>query len=89
MGNKNGVIGVGYGKSKETVPAREKAFRNAKLNIFKIRRGCGSWECMCGEPHSIPFMILVLGTPNSTKCLETCAIGIMIFDRISIKMIEV
>ncbi|MBN2422499.1 30S ribosomal protein S5 [Candidatus Woesearchaeota archaeon] len=57
VGNKNGIIGFGYGKSKETVPAREKAFRNAKLNIFKIRRGCGSWQCMCGEPHSLPFMV--------------------------------
>ncbi|MBU0757241.1 MAG: 30S ribosomal protein S5 [Nanoarchaeota archaeon] len=57
IGNKNGFIGIGFGKSKETVPAREKAFRNSKMNIFKIRRGCGSWECMCGEPHSIPFTV--------------------------------
>ena len=35
VGNKNGFVGIGYGKSKETVPAREKALRNAKLNIFK------------------------------------------------------
>lgn len=57
VGNKDGIIGVGYGKSKETVPAREKAFRNAKLNIYKIRRGCGSWECSCGEAHSLPFAV--------------------------------
>jgi small subunit ribosomal protein S5 len=57
VGNKNGIIGLGYGKSKETVPAREKAIRNAKLNVFKIRRGCGSWECGCGEPHSLAFAI--------------------------------
>lgn len=57
IGNHNGFIGIGYGKSKETVPAREKAIRNAKLNIMKIRRGCGSWECGCGTPHSIPFTI--------------------------------
>ncbi len=57
VGNKDGYIGLGYGKSKETVPAREKAFRNAKLHVFKIRRGCGSWECMCGEPHSIPYTV--------------------------------
>ncbi|MBD3310286.1 30S ribosomal protein S5 [Candidatus Woesearchaeota archaeon] len=56
-GNKNGYIGIGYGKSKETVPAREKALRNAKLNIMKIRRGCGSWECGCREPHTIPFAV--------------------------------
>ncbi|PIN77716.1 30S ribosomal protein S5 [Candidatus Woesearchaeota archaeon CG10_big_fil_rev_8_21_14_0_10_34_8] len=57
IGNKDGYIGVGYGKAKETVPAREKAFRNAKLNVFKIRRGCGSWECNCKTPHTIPFKI--------------------------------
>lgn len=57
VGNQNGFVGVGYGKSKETVPAREKALRNAKLNVFKIRRGCGSWACGCKEPHSIPFKV--------------------------------
>ncbi len=55
VGNEDGYIGIGYGKSKETVPAREKAIRNAKLNIIKIRRGCGSWQCGCKQPHTIPF----------------------------------
>jgi len=57
VGNKDGIVGLGYGKAKETVPAREKAIRNAKLNIIKIRRGCGSWECNCKEAHSIPFSV--------------------------------
>jgi len=57
IGDNNGYVGIGYGKSRETVPAREKAIRNAKLNIIKIKRGCGSWQCSCGEPHSIPFKI--------------------------------
>lgn len=57
VGNEDGYIGIGYGKSKETVPAREKAIRNAKLNIIKIRRGCGSWQCGCKEPHTIPFAV--------------------------------
>lgn len=57
IGNKNGFVGIGFGKSKETVPAREKAFRNAKLNIIKINRGCGSWQCGCKEPHTIPFKV--------------------------------
>lgn len=57
VGNQNGYLGVGYGKSKDTVPAREKALRNAKLNIFKIKRGCGSWECGCKTPHSLPFTV--------------------------------
>ena len=57
VGNKDGIVGVGYGKAKETVPAREKAIRNAKLNIIKIARGCGSWECGCKEQHSIPYKL--------------------------------
>ena len=55
IGNENGYIGIGFGKSKETVPAREKAIRNAKINIMKIKRGCGSWQCSCKAPHTIPF----------------------------------
>ena len=57
VGNENGYVGIGYGKSKETVPAREKATRNAKQNIIKIRRGCGSWQCGCKQPHSVPFAV--------------------------------
>jgi len=58
VGDKDGYIGGGYGKSKDTVPAREKAIRKAKLNVFKIRRGCGSWQCGCKTPHSIPFQAI-------------------------------
>jgi small subunit ribosomal protein S5 len=57
LGNKDGYVGLGYGKSKETVPAREKAMRNAKLQIIKVKRGCGSWACGCKTPHSIPFAV--------------------------------
>ncbi|PIN75894.1 30S ribosomal protein S5 [Candidatus Woesearchaeota archaeon CG10_big_fil_rev_8_21_14_0_10_37_12] len=57
IGNGNGYVGIGYGKSKDTVPAREKAIRNAKLNIFKIRRGAGSWEDATTEAHSIPWSV--------------------------------
>ncbi|MFC1690955.1 30S ribosomal protein S5 [Nanoarchaeota archaeon] len=57
VGNKDGIVGIGYGKSKETVPAREKAIRKAKLNIIKIRRGAGSWESKTTEPTSIPFKV--------------------------------
>jgi small subunit ribosomal protein S5 len=57
VGNKNGYVGLGFGKSKETVPAREKALRKAKTNIFRIKRGCGSWQCSCNTPHSIPFTV--------------------------------
>ncbi|MCX8194178.1 MAG: 30S ribosomal protein S5 [Candidatus Pacearchaeota archaeon] len=57
VGNKNGYVGLGYGKAKETVPAKQKAIRIAKLNIMKVKRGCGSFDCTCNEPHSIPFKV--------------------------------
>lgn len=57
VGNKDGYIGLGMGKSKETIPAREKAIRNAKLNLFKIRRGTGSWADASTDAHSIPFTV--------------------------------
>lgn len=56
-GNKDGYIGIGRGKAKETMPAREKALRQAKLNIISIKRGCGAWACGCKEPHTIPFKV--------------------------------
>jgi small subunit ribosomal protein S5 len=57
IGNKDGIVGLGYGKAKETVPAREKALRRAKLNVFTIARGSGSWESTTNEPHTIPFKV--------------------------------
>jgi small subunit ribosomal protein S5 len=23
----------------------------------QVKRGCGSWECGCGKPHSVPFQV--------------------------------
>jgi len=57
VGDMNGHIGLGYGKAKETLPAKEKALRDAKLNIFKVKRGCGSFDCVCSEQHSIPYKV--------------------------------
>ncbi len=56
-GDENGHIGIGLGKAKETLPSREKAIRKAKLNVIKINRGCGSFNCDCSENHSIPFKV--------------------------------
>jgi len=25
--------------------------------MIEVKRGCGSWECGCGEPHTVPFAI--------------------------------
>lgn len=57
VGNGDGIVGLGYGKARETVPAREKALRKAKLNLIKIARGSGSWEGIVDEPHTIPFAV--------------------------------
>jgi len=58
VGNKDGYVGLGFGKAKETVPAREKAVRKAKLNLIKVLRGSGSWADARTEPNSIPFKVI-------------------------------
>jgi small subunit ribosomal protein S5 len=65
VGNKDGYVGIGTGKGLEIRPTIERAIRNAKKNIIHVRRGCGSWECRCDEPHSVPFT--VSGRCSSTK----------------------
>ena len=57
IGNGDGYFGVGMGTAKESIPAKEKALREAKTNLIQIPRGCGSWKCGCGEPHSLPFKV--------------------------------
>jgi len=57
VGNEDGYVGVGIGKSRQVRQAIEKATREAKLNITPVRRGCGSWKCSCDEPHSVPFVV--------------------------------
>tara|TARA_Y100000034_G_scaffold88781_1_gene106597 strand:- start:3081 stop:3959 length:879 start_codon:yes stop_codon:yes gene_type:complete len=53
VGNKNGYVGVGIGRAKAYGPAINSAIRSAKLNLIKVDRGCGSWDCGCKEAHSI------------------------------------
>jgi len=67
VGDKNGHVGIGLGKAKETLPAREKAIRRAKLDIIKVERGCGSFDCSCNEKHSLPF--IVEGKCGSSKVI--------------------
>lgn len=60
VGNKNGYVGAGKGGAAGSGAFRtaiEKGIQNAKLNIMPVRRGCGSWECECGSPHSLPAEI--------------------------------
>jgi len=55
VGNRDGFIGIGSGKASQVRNAIEKAAMDARLKITLVRRGCGSWECGCGQPHSLMF----------------------------------
>lgn len=57
VGNRDGYVGLGSAKARQVRTAIEKAAMDARLNITLVRRGCGSWECACGKPHSLPFEI--------------------------------
>ena len=57
VGNGTGFLGVGGAKMRQVRSAIDKATLQAKLNVVPIRRGCGSWECGCGQAHSIPFRV--------------------------------
>jgi SSU ribosomal protein S5P len=77
VGNRDGYVGLGKGKARQLRDAIDKAIRDAKLNMTPVRRGCGSWECTCGEPHSVPFTVegksgsvrvVLKPAPNGTGC---------------------
>lgn len=55
VGNEDGLVGIGKGTAVEPRDAIAKAIQRAKLNLIRVRRGCGSWECGCGTEHSIKF----------------------------------
>jgi len=57
VGNRDGYVGLGSGKASQVRTAIQKAAVDARLNITLVRRGCGSWECGCGRPHSLPFRV--------------------------------
>jgi len=57
VGHESGYVGFGIAKDKERFPAIRKATNAAKLNLIKVRKGCGSWECACNLGHSIPFAV--------------------------------
>ncbi|MBE0511820.1 30S ribosomal protein S5 [Candidatus Bathyarchaeota archaeon] len=57
VGNRDGYVGLGSGKAGQVRTAIQKAAVDARLNITPVRRGCGSWECGCGKPHSLPFQV--------------------------------
>ena len=57
VGNGDGYIGIGKAVSVENRVAIAKATENAKLSIIPVVRGCGSWECGCGEKHTVPMEV--------------------------------
>lgn len=65
VGNGDGFIGIGEGKDVQVGIAIRKAIDTAKMNIIGIKRGCGSWECGCGQMHTVPFE--VKGKTGSVK----------------------
>lgn len=57
VGNGAGLFGIGKSGSRENRIALQRAVAAAKLNMTRVRLGCGSWECRCGGTHSIPFKV--------------------------------
>jgi len=58
VGNRDGYIGLGEGKDVQVGKAIKKGIDNAKRNIMKVKRGCGSWECGCGQAHTVPYQVV-------------------------------
>lgn len=59
VGDRNGHVGLGYGKAKETLPTREKALRDAKLSLIKVTLGFETpkSESSDSKPHTVPFKV--------------------------------
>jgi len=53
VGNRNGLVGYAEGRDDQVGGAIQKAIEVAKMNMIDVSRGCGSWECGCGRPHTV------------------------------------
>lgn len=58
VGNNDGYVAVGRMRGREVGPAIRKAIETAKLDMIEVKRGCGSWECGCFTPHTLPFKVV-------------------------------
>ena len=67
VGNEDGIVGIGKAKALDARSAIEKAIRKTKMNVIKVKRGCGSWECGCGGNHSIPYK--TMGKSGSVRVI--------------------
>ncbi|MEW5760017.1 MAG: 30S ribosomal protein S5 [Candidatus Thermoplasmatota archaeon] len=61
VGNEDGFVGLGVSRGREVGPEIKKAINAAKLNMIEVVRGCGSWECGCGKPHTLPYKVVGRG----------------------------
>ncbi len=57
VGDMKGHVGVASGKDAEVKAAIDRAIKNAKASIIPVIFGCGSWQCACGTPHSLPITV--------------------------------
>lgn len=55
VGDMNGHVGVGSSKDIEVKTCIDSAIRDAKANVVPVVLGCGSWQCTCGQKHSLPL----------------------------------
>ncbi|PSQ07132.1 30S ribosomal protein S5 [Halobacteriales archaeon QS_5_68_33] len=53
VGDRDGLVGYAEGRDDQVGGAIQKAIDIAKLNLIDVSRGCGSWECGCGRPHTV------------------------------------
>jgi small subunit ribosomal protein S5 len=85
VGNEKGFVGIGESKAPEIGPAIRKAILRAKLSIISVRRGCGSWECGCHDPHSIPFRVTgKTGSVRLTLLPAPKGVGLVTADTIKV-----
>ena len=65
IGDRNGYVGYAEGRDDQVGSAIQKAIEIAKMNMIKVSRGCGSWECGCGRPHTVAHR--TVGTAGSVE----------------------
>ncbi len=65
IGDRNGYVGYAEGRDDQVGSAIQKAIEIAKMNMLKVSRGCGSWECGCGRPHTVAHR--TVGTAGSVE----------------------
>lgn len=57
VGDREGRVGIADARDAVVGNAVKRAAGYAKLSLVRIDRGCGSWECECPNPHSVPFEV--------------------------------